>query len=89
MSDRDAWIARAREAFQGDGDPALRALTILEAAQRLAPSAENRAEKLSLVKLTRATLAMAGLTENDLRQSYVLSDIAQAWLAFENAWSRP
>lgn len=86
MTNRGEWIARARDAIRGEGDPDLRALLILEASQHLSGIARTSDEKRTLVRLTRATVAMAGLAEDDLRRMDVLADVAQAWMAFEAVW---
>lgn len=88
MSDepRVRWIAHARDGIEGDEAPDARALSILEASQRLAQLAQTRPEKQTLVRLTRAAIKMGSVREDDLRREYIMKDVKEAWAAFEETW---
>lgn len=86
MTDRAQWIEHARDGVEGAGPPDARALAILEAAKGLARLAETREEKQTLVRLTRAAIAMAGVRDDDLRRPYILDDLTTAWREFASAW---
>lgn len=85
-SDRNRWIAHARDGVEGAGTPDARALSILEASQGLAPLAQTRPEKQTLVRLTRAAIKMGSVRDDDLRREDILHEVAEAWAAFESVW---
>lgn len=85
-ADVASWIAAARAAMQSDDDADLRALLILDVAQRLAAVSAIPEQATARQKLERAALAMAGLRNDDLRRPDILGDMAKAWMAFEGAW---
>ncbi len=88
-ADVAVWIATARDAMRSDDDADLRALVILDVAQQLARVPASPDQIKARQGLERVALAMAGLRDDDLRRSYVLSDLARAWVTFENAWGGP
>ncbi len=79
-------LEEIRRAVRSDGDADLRAITILKAARNLEAVPASANQSLALRTLSRVALTMAGLGHDDLRRFDTLSDLAKAWMAFEDAW---
>ncbi|KAA2235941.1 hypothetical protein [Salinarimonas soli] len=86
MDDRTHSLDEIRRAVRSDEDADVRAISILAATRNLAELPASANEALTLRTLSRVALTMAGLRPDDLRRSDVLSDLAKAWMAFEDTW---